>query len=194
MLDIDDEVIEQEEVNSTLPLVYSEYLKRCETDYLGTSKFLDFLSQTGIAATANAANHSIVLLACEVGVNWFSAFSIGFGFGLIPAAYYLSRAKIGLSEGLTVEDLGDLIKSGTCILIGGGVAWHAAGEKRFLVKFTQEGRNDTAKLIAEYEIKSPDLNNLGLDNLIKMFGNTGNLLVIGLVLLFLWKFVFNRRY
>jgi hypothetical protein len=193
MIDLEEEV-ETQEVNNTLPPVYLEYLKRCENDYLGTCKFLDFLAGTGIAATANAANHCVVLLACEVGVSWFSSFSLGFGFGLIPAAYYLSKSGIGFRKEVTVEDLGELVKSGLCVIGAGGVAWNAVAEKKMLVKFTQEGRDNSVKLIAEYEVKPPDLNNLGIDSLIKMFGNTGNLLVIGLVLLFLWKFVFNRRY
>jgi hypothetical protein len=193
MIDLEEE-IETQEVDNTLPPVYSEYLKRCESDYLANCKFLDFLSQAGIAATANAANYCTVLLACEIGISWLSSFSLGFGFGLIPAAYYLSKSGIGFRESVTVEDLGDLVKSALCVVGAGGVAWNAAGEKRFLIKFTEEGRNDSAKIIAEYEVKPPDLNNLGIDKLIKAFGSTGNLLVIGLVLLLLWRFVFSRRY
>jgi hypothetical protein len=106
----------------------------------------------------------------------------------------MSKSGIGFKEGVTVEDLSGLVKGGVCLLAAGGVAWNAVGEKRFLVKMSQDGRNESAKIIAEYEVKAPDLNSLGINQIIKAFHNSSNVLVIVLVALFLWKFVFSRRY
>jgi hypothetical protein len=188
------DVVEGEENQSSLPQVYADYLERMEADYLDSCRFLDFLSNLGIAASANAANHCVVYICCDMGISWFSSFSLGLGFGLIPAAYYLNKAGISFGETLIVDDAGNLLKAGAAILGGGAIAWNAAGEKRLLVRYTQDGRKESAKLIAEYEVKAPALNNKWLDYTKDLFSNGGNLIALPIACFLLWKFVIRRGY
>jgi hypothetical protein len=195
MQDIEEDVdVVSQDPQSNLPQVYVDYLERMEQDYLDSCKFLDFLSNLGIAASANAANHCVVYICCDMGISWFSAFSLGLGFGLIPAAYYLNKAGISFGETLIVDDAGNLLKAGAAVLGGGAIAWNAVGEKRVLVEYTQDGRKQSAKWIAEYEVKAPALNNRWLESARDLFSSGSNLIALPIACLLLWKFVIRRGY
>ena len=166
---------------------YTEYLKRIQEDYLSRCKYLDFLSNVGVAFSANAANTSTVLICCELGMSWSAAASVGFGFGLIPAAYYFNKAGINFSGGLEVRDLGSGVTAVGLAIGAGTIAWNAAGEKRILIKYAEDGQRESSKLIAEYEVKAPAYNDF-LEGFKSVVGNSSNLIVIGIVGFLIWKF------
>lgn len=168
---------------------YQEYLERIKNDYLARSQTLDFLVRCGISASANIANAATVLIACELGISWAASASLGLSFGLIPVAYYFNKAGIQIGEeGATVREPGSLL-TGLGLLVGGGaVAWNFSGEKRLLIQYADEGRKQTAQIIAEYEVKPQPFNRL-FESIGDFIGVSGNWIAIAIVVVIFFKFM-----
>jgi hypothetical protein len=167
---------------------YQEYLDRLKEDYLERSRTLDFLVKVGIAASSNIANVTTVLVACELGIDWFASASLGFGFGMIPAAYYLNKAGIRVGEGFEVREPGSLLTAAVLTLSGGAIAWNAASEKRILIQFADEGQKQSAKIIAEYEVKSQPWNDL-FESIGNFFNVSTNWIALLVLVFVVWRWL-----
>lgn len=191
-----EEITEATQTESAPPLVreYQDYLDRLEDNYLTSAKALEFVRDTLITFTANAANTTVVYLCIDFGMNWLTASIFGFGVGLIPAAYHLNNAGIDLGSEYKVKRIGSLLVATGCTIAAFSVSYRSGSEQRTLVDFTKKGFEESAKEVANYEIKVSPVEGINLWFNVHFWEATGNLALLSLIGAFLWKYLFSKRF
>jgi hypothetical protein len=152
----------EQEVSSTLPREYQDYLNRLEQDYLSTCSAFTLIRNFLLTLTANSANISLCFLAIDFGLGAMSAGLLGFALGSIPAFIDIGEAGIDLSSEYKIRDISRAVFGCTKVAAAGVISVNATKEHRELMQYAKESIQAFEIEVKRYEIKFQPTDNLTL--------------------------------
>ncbi len=162
-----DEIAEIEEpteqVSSSIPREYQDYLNRLEQDYLLSCSVFTIIRNFLLTLTANSGNVLLCFVAIDFGLNAMSAGLLGFTIGSIPAMIDINGAGVDMQSEYKIRDISSLVSGCAKLFASTSISWNATKEHRQLMRYANESIKAFEQEVKTYEIKVQPTDNLTIN-------------------------------